>query len=114
MKADQLYQELRDFALKLGVSVEEHNLRESGIPVRSGLCVVKGRKLFIMDKHKTLKKKIRILAETLAEMAHEELYAVPAVRELLSKHDPRKGRIGGDRQRLDESLHRGETDPADS
>lgn len=88
MKADELYQQLRDFAAKLGVSVEEHNLRETGIPVKSGLCVLRGRKLFVMDKHKTLKKKIRILATALAGMEHENVYAVPAVRELLAKHAP--------------------------
>jgi hypothetical protein len=88
MKADELYQQLRDFATKLGVSVEEHNLRETGIPVKSGLCVVRGRKLFVMDKHKTIKKKIRILAAALAGMEHENVYAVPAVRELLARHAP--------------------------
>jgi hypothetical protein len=86
MKPDQVYQELRDFAAKLGVEVEEHNLRESGVRVRSGLCTVRGRRLFVMDKHKSVSKKIGILARALSKLGHEDVYTVPAVRELLVKY----------------------------
>lgn len=86
MKPDQLYQELKDLAERMQVTVSEQNLKVSGIKVRSGLCTVKGQKLFIMDKHKSVHKKIKILATQLALIPHEEIYIIPAVRELLEKY----------------------------
>jgi hypothetical protein len=89
MKPDQLYQELKDLAERMQVTVSEQNLKTSGIKVRSGLCIVKGRKLFIMDKHKSVQKKIKILAAQLSRIPHEDLYIIPAVRELLEKYAER-------------------------
>ena len=80
MKPDQLYQELKDLAERMQITVSEQNLRASGIKVQSGLCSVKGQNLFIMDK------KIGILAAQLATIPHEDLYIIPAVRELLEKY----------------------------
>jgi hypothetical protein len=39
-----------------------------------------------MDKHKSVHKKIKILATQLALIPHEEIYIIPAVRELLGKY----------------------------
>jgi hypothetical protein len=58
MKPDQLYQELKDLAERMQITVSEQNLKTSGIKVQSGLCSVKGQNLFIMDKHKSVHKKI--------------------------------------------------------
>ena len=85
MKPDQLYQELKDLAERIHITVSEENLKTSGIKVKSGLCTVKGKQIFIMDKHKSVHKKIRILAEQLAMKPLEDLYIIPAVRELLNK-----------------------------
>ena len=86
MKPEQLYQELLDLAEKLSVTVSEQNLRTAGIKVKSGLCKVRGADMFIMDKHKSVHRKIKILATQLATMSHEDVYVVPAVREVLNKH----------------------------
>ncbi len=86
MKPEQLYQELLDLAEKMSVAVSEQNLRTAGIKVKSGLCRVKGADMFIMDKHKSVHHKIKILASQLATMPHETVYVVPAVREVLNKH----------------------------
>ena len=85
MKPENLYQELKDLAEKLEITVKEENLKKAGIHVNSGLCKVKGEQLFIMDKHKKVKEKIDLLAECLSQMDHEDIYVIPAVRELLSK-----------------------------
>lgn len=85
MKPEQIYQELKDLTEKLGISVSEQNLRKSGISVKSGLCKVKGKQIFVMDKHKSIYKKNAILASFLQELPHENIYVVPAVRELISK-----------------------------
>ncbi|MBT8356428.1 MAG: hypothetical protein KJO61_01530 [Deltaproteobacteria bacterium] len=85
MKPEQIYQELKDLAEKLGIAVSEQNLRKSGISVKSGLCKVKGKQIFVMDKHKSIYKKNAILTSLLQELPHENIYVVPAVRELITK-----------------------------
>ena len=86
MKPEQTYQALKDLAEKLAVTVSEQNLRTAGIKVKSGLCTVKGKDMFIMDKHKSIHKKILILAAQLADMPHENVYVIPAVRDILEKY----------------------------
>ncbi len=86
MKPDQLYQELINLAERLQVTVSEQNLKTSGVKVRSGLCKVKGQRLYVMDKHKSIHDKIRLLALQLAAIPHDDLYIKPAVRELLDKY----------------------------
>jgi hypothetical protein len=83
MKPEQLYQELVNLAEKLEITVSEQNLRKTGVKAKSGLCKVKGKYLFVMDKHKSIHKKIKLLTTHLAIMPHEDIYIIPAVRELL-------------------------------
>ena len=85
MKPEQIYQELKDLAEKLEITVSEQNFRTTGIAVQSGLCKVRGKNVFIMDKHKSIHKKIKILSAHLAEIPHENVFMVPAVRDLLEK-----------------------------
>ena len=85
MKPEQIYQELKDLAEKLGITLSEQNLSKSGINVKSGLCKVKNKQIFIMDKHKSIQNKIIILTSVIKELPHEDIYVVPAVRELISK-----------------------------
>ena len=83
MKPDQIYQALKELAEKLEVTVSEQNLRSTGVRARSGLCKIKGKYVFVMDKHKAVSKKIDLLAECLSRMPHEDIYILPAVRERL-------------------------------
>ncbi len=85
MKPEQIYQELKDLAEKLEITVSEQNLRTAGIKVKSGLCKVKGKNLFVMDKHKSIHKKIDILATQLAKFPHEDIYIIPNIRDILEK-----------------------------
>ena len=84
-----MYQHLKDLAEKTGVNVAEHSFRAAGIPVRSGACTIKGDKYFIMDKNLPVRKKVRLLAEFLSEESHEEIYVLPAIRELFGKISPK-------------------------
>jgi hypothetical protein len=86
MKPEKIYQELKDLAEKLGVVVEEHNFRNSGIRVKSGACIVHGKHLVIIDKHKPLGKKIGALASALSKFPHDDVYLVPAVREMIARY----------------------------
>ena len=90
MKPEALYQELVDLADKLQISVSEQNLRNTGIKVKSGLCKVKGQSVFIMDKHKPLHKKAKILAKCLSQLDHEDIFVVPAVREVLNRYSEKQ------------------------
>ena len=87
MKPEQLYQELVNLAERLQITVSEQNLKTSGFKVKSGFCKVRGQDMFVMDKHKPISEKIHILAKQLANIPHEDLYIMPAVRELLEKYD---------------------------
>lgn len=86
MKPEQIYQELNDLAEKLQITVSEQNFRNTGIKVQSGMCKVKGKDFIIVDKHKSIHKKIKILAANLAGMPHENFYIVPTVREILDRY----------------------------
>ena len=83
MKPDQIYQALKELAEKLQVTVSEQNLRVTGVRAQSGLCKIKGKYVFVMDKNKPVSKKIDLLAECLSQMDHEGIYVVPKVRERL-------------------------------
>jgi hypothetical protein len=83
MKPEQIYQDLKDLAEKLGVTVSEENFRRTGVKAKSGFCRVKGKDIFIMDKQKPIQDKIELLASCLSKMPHEDVFVVPAVRELL-------------------------------
>lgn len=87
MKPDQLYHNLKETAEKIGITTKEHNFRNAGIHVSSGLCKIREEHFFIMDKRLTVREKIEILAECLSDMNLETIYVVPAVRELLKKKD---------------------------
>jgi hypothetical protein len=86
MKPEKIYQELKDLADQLGVVVEEHNFRNTGIRVKSGSCIVHGKHLVVIDKHKPLGKKIGVLASALAKLPHDTVYLVPAVREMIARY----------------------------
>ena len=85
MKSTQLYQHLKETAEKVDITVSEQNLRATGVNARSGLCTVKGRQLFIMDKHLPVRQKVEVLAECLRQMPLDDIYLVPAIRNYLER-----------------------------
>ena len=90
MKNDELYSALKDLALKLNIEVSEQNFRNTGVPVKSGICKVRGQVRILINKNKKLSDKLSFLAETLAEFPMNDLYLLPAVREYLEKCKPLK------------------------
>lgn len=62
MNPEQQYSALKETALKMGLDVREKNLHVPGIRVKSGLCKVRGKQVFILDKKKTLREKVSLLA----------------------------------------------------
>ncbi len=84
MKPEQMYRQLKEVAEKLEIEVLEHGFPNTGISFRSGLCKVKGKDVFIMDKNLPVRGKIQILAECLSLKVHENLFLLPAVRDLFA------------------------------
>ncbi len=85
MTPTQLYQHLKELAERFDIKVAEQNLRVTGVNARSGLCIVKEQKLFIMDKHLNLREKNEVLAECLKTLPLDDVYVMPAVRKYLEK-----------------------------
>ncbi|PIE67687.1 MAG: hypothetical protein CSA23_02615 [Deltaproteobacteria bacterium] len=90
VKSEQIYHELKELAEKLDVTVSEQSFRATGIPVKSGFCIIKGRMHCIIDKKLTVSKKTHVLARTLAAFPLENLYMVPAVRDMIGKSKDRE------------------------
>jgi hypothetical protein len=89
MKSEHLYQHLRDFTERLGISVLEQNLKSNLIRIRSGFCVVKGKSLFIMDKNRPIRDRIHILATWLVNHVPDKItdeFILPSVREVLERY----------------------------
>jgi hypothetical protein len=86
MKPEQIYQDLKDLAEKLSVTVSEQSFRASGIPVKSGFCLIKGKMHCIIDRNISLQNKIKVLAKSIADLHHENIYVMPEVRELINKY----------------------------
>ncbi len=89
MKPEQIYQELKDLAEKLGVTVSEQSFTAAGIPVKSGFCRVKGKMHCIIDKKIPVRKKTDVLARSICHLPHEGHYVVPAVRDLIKRYETR-------------------------
>jgi hypothetical protein len=95
MTPEQIYHELKDLAEKLGVTVSEQSFRSTGVPVKSGVCLIKGEMHCIIDKNISLTKKTKVLARSLGRLPHEDLYVVPAVRDIINKFGLKKNRGPG-------------------
>ncbi len=86
MKPEQIYHALIELAEKFKISVSEQNLQKTIGKAKSGFCIVKDQKRFIIDKHLKLHKKIDILGAFLSTLPHENMYVMPALREVLYKY----------------------------
>ncbi len=85
MKPTQLYQHLKELAAKLDITVAEQNMRVTGVNAKSGLCIVKDQKMFIMDKHLTVREKLEALTECLRSLPLDDIYVMPAIRKHLDR-----------------------------
>jgi len=84
MKPDQIYQHLVDLAEKLGVDVSVQNLKISGFSVKSGICRIKGKNKIVLDKHMSKDDQIDVLVDCLRTFSLDDIYIVPAIRDLLN------------------------------
>jgi len=85
MKPELLYQHLENLLEQLDISIVYDSLSDDEGHTSSGLCRVKGRHFYIMDRAKGLTERIRLLRECLSQLDLDEIYVLPAVREFLQK-----------------------------
>ena len=83
MEPEQTYLQLEELAAKLGISIRYENLSASRHHVKSGLCKLRGKYIFIMDSAATTSQRIELLADCLRKMNLDDIYLVPALRSLL-------------------------------
>ena len=82
MTSDQIYRHLVDLAEKLGMDVSIHNLKISGFPVKSGICKIKGKNRIVLDKRLSTDDQIDILIDCLRPFPIDDIYIIPAIRNL--------------------------------
>ena len=84
MEPEKTYQYLEDLAEQLGISIRYDDLCDPEVPATSGLCKVRGRHFYIMDRTNGVSEKIRLLSQCLCRMDLDGVYVLPAIRELLN------------------------------
>jgi len=94
MEPHHAYEHLENLAGQLGIFIRYENLSNSDAPARSGLCMVKGRHLYIMDSSTTLSDRIRLLSSCLSRMDLEGRYVLPAIRRLLESARGKEPNVG--------------------
>jgi len=99
MKPEQLLQELKDLAEKLGITVLEHNFRATGVKAKSGYCKIKDKDHFILDKHKKISQKNELLGRFLSKNKLETIFLIPAVRDFLERFQKIDKSAGPPRQK---------------
>jgi hypothetical protein len=83
MTSEQLYEHLENLARQLGISIRYEDLSHPELKATSGLCKIKGKEYYIMDRSKPLEKRIALLADCLGQMNLEGVYMLPALRSFL-------------------------------
>lgn len=83
-RQESLFRELRSFAERCGVEVRCEKLpRDFGYRVRSGGCLVKGRKWVIVDRTLSVRDRLDLLADELKQSLDRESEIPANLRALL-------------------------------
>lgn len=83
-RQESLFRELRSFAERCGVEVRCEKLpRDFGYRVRSGGCLVKGRKWVIVDRKLSVRERLDFLADELKQSLDRESEIPANLRALL-------------------------------
>lgn len=83
MKQEQLLEELELLCEKLGITVRFENGDFKG-----GQCQVKEKQFIIIPKRLPLERQIQIFAQELSRFPMENVFILPAIRELLERYQP--------------------------
>jgi hypothetical protein len=85
MESYKVLEHLEGLARKLGVEVVYQGLAMDEYSSGGGLCKVKGAYKVFLDRSEPTERRIQILARALSSFNSDEVYVLPAVREILEK-----------------------------
>ncbi len=77
---EQILQELKAVADQLGATVRF----EKG-DFKGGYCIVRDKKVIVINKMTNLQRKVMILSTALKELGIESIYVVPRIREVIEE-----------------------------
>jgi len=77
----QLYEELVDVARKIFDEV-----RSSQGPFRSGACMFKGKKLFVINSRQPIDERIAALSLEIAQRGADQIYLKPIIRSEIERY----------------------------
>jgi hypothetical protein len=81
MEPSEMVAALEDLAAHLGVEIRREFTNGAG-----GLCILKGRRFLVIPADATPDEQIDVMASALAGLDTEDVYLVPAVRDLLESY----------------------------
>jgi hypothetical protein len=84
-----LLNQLEELAGKLGIEIRYGNIPGEESHRMGGLCRVKGQYKLIIHSKLTIKEKIGVIVKNLKGFEMDDVYVIPAIRELLDKSDKR-------------------------
>ena len=78
-----LLQHLETLAARLEIDVRYENLADDEVTIHSGGCRVQNRNLILIDRHRPLAERARLLARELSRYDLEAFYVLPRVRDFI-------------------------------
>lgn len=87
MNETDLLQHLEEIAHRLGVDLRYDYLGQNGIRTEGGFCRLSGKAIILINRKDTRRRKIQILAKSLARLNLQGIFIPPAVRKLLESND---------------------------
>jgi hypothetical protein len=85
IEAERLLSFLEETCRRLGVSVRYERLEGADTLIQDGLCRIKGQSFLFIDRRRTVREKVYILAEAVGQLDAEVAYLPPVVRELIEE-----------------------------
>ena len=83
MNSQELLFALEGLAEKLQIPVTYAALATEELPGRGGLCVIHGERRIIIEQTLTNREKSRLLATGLAQFDFDDVFLLPAVRDMI-------------------------------
>ena len=83
MTDEILLQELETLAERLDIVISRVDLE--GRP--GGLCVIKGERRFILDRHLSPREQVWVLCKAFARLPLDDVFLKPAVRDAIGNRD---------------------------
>lgn len=83
MTDEMLLQELEGLAEKLEININRVDL--DGRP--GGLCVIKGKRRFILDRTLDVKSQVQVLTKAFGKLPLDGFFLKPAVRDAIDNND---------------------------